>query len=177
MRKKSGDVERLKKDDEDGRLSWWEERCIYLLEMRWMQPRPLRVSRQKFGKETLDVVKTLLTDEHTLEEMQGNRLDFAVDPETLLVRYVISYYEGMYASVYAFDRYALVDGIQMPGRYALSTIYRRLKKDFHKRLKEEKKRFYYRALKFRFNVEYNKKLFKQPPSVAAGPNAWKPEKE
>ena len=85
--KEERECERTEDKDSDGRLSWWEAQCIYLLETRWMQPRPLRVSRQKFGKETLDVVETLVS-----YSGQQRRLDFLVDPETLLVRYVIDYY-------------------------------------------------------------------------------------
>ena len=150
----------------NSRLIWLKEPCIYLLETRWMQPRPLRVSKQKFGKETLDVVETLVS-----YSGQQRRLDFMVDPETLLVRYVVDYYEeGKPYEFYAFDRYTLADGVQMPGRVALP-------QDGYKDLKRKRKRFYYTPLKFRFNVKYNKRLFKQPPSVAAGPDAWKPEKE
>ena len=155
---------KAEKDDDDGRLSWLEAPCKYLLETRWMQPRPLRVSRQKFGRETLDVVETLVS-----YSGQQRRLDFMVDPETLLVRYVIDYYKDKPYEFHAFDRYALVDGIQMPSRWAWLGGYKYLKK--------KRKRFYYIPLKFRFNVEYNKRLFKQPPSVAAGPDAWKPEEE
>jgi hypothetical protein len=120
----------------------------------------------------LDVVETLVSYSETGDQ---ERIDFLVEPETLLVRYVIDYYkdkEGKYKDkpyeFHAFDRYTLVDGIKMPSRWDLLVGgYKELKK---------KKRYYY-PLKFRFNVEYNKRLFKQPPSVAAGPDAWKPEKE
>jgi hypothetical protein len=132
--------------------------CVYLLETKWLQPKPTRVERTKIDKEQLDVVETHLYDSTIgIDE----RLDFAVEPETLLVRWVVRYYNGKPLFYYYFDRYTTVEGIQMPLRYG------------DQRNFTEKK--YFIPLKFELNVKYNEQLFEKPPTVEAGSGAWKPK--
>lgn len=132
--------------------------CVYLLETKWLQPKPVRVERKKIDKELLDVVETQLSDPAIgIEE----RMDFAVEPETLLVRWVVEYYQGKPLSYYYFDGYTTVDGIQVPLRYG--------------DLWSFTERKYFMPLKFDFNVDYNKQLFEKPPTVEAGSDAWKPK--
>ena len=145
----------------DIRQEMLERACAYLLETKWLQPVPLRVMRQRIGKENLDVVETRLRDADSgLDE----RMDFVIEPESLLVRRVVVYYKGKPVFYYCFDDYTIVDGIQMPRRTGKTTY----------RFWNEQCRYPY-ALKAQFNVEYNKTIFERPPSVAAGPEAWKPK--
>ena len=135
--------------------------CAHLLETKWMQPQPLRVTRQRVGGKLMDVIETLLRDAASGHE---ERMDFVVEPELLLVYRVVQYYEGEPVSFYCFDDYAAVDGIQMPRRTGKTNY----------RFWNEQCRYPY-ALKAQFNVDYDKSIFERPPSVAAGPQAWKPK--
>ena len=140
----------------------WErlrEACAYLLEINWLQPTPLRVTRQRIGKKLMDVIETRLHDAETERE---ERMDFVVEPESLLVYRVIQYYEGKPLSYYCFDDYTTVDGIQMPRRTG----------DIDYQFWNKECRYPY-ALKVQFNVDYDRRIFERPPSVEAGPEAWK----
>jgi len=146
----------------DIRREMLERACAYLLETKWLRPVPLRVTRQRVGGKLMDVVETRLRDaESGLDE----RMDFVVEPESLLVYRVVRYYKGKPLSFYCFDDYAAADGIQMPRRMG----------DIDYPLWNKECRYPY-ALKTQFNVEYDEKLFERPPSVEAGAEAWKPKR-
>ena len=131
--------------------------CIYLPETKRLQPRPIRYERKKIGEEQLDIIEAHLYDSTVgLDE----RMDFAVDRETLLVRWVVSYHKGKPLGHYYFDGYASVDGIQMPPRYG--------------NLRSFTDKKYFMPLNFQLNVEYDKQLFEKP-TVKSGSDAWKPK--
>ena len=146
----------------DIRREMLQEACAYLLETKWLQPKPLRVTQQRVGRERFDVVETLVRDaESGLDE----RMDFYVEPESLLVYRVVRYYEGKPNRYYCFADYVVTDSIQMPRR-AGRQVYRPelWSKPFFCGL---------HSLSARFNVDYDPRLFERPPSVAAGANAWR----
>ena len=140
------------------------EACSYLLDTRWCQPRPLRVTRLTIDDRKFDVVETRIEDKET---GYVDRIDFAVEPESLLVSRVFDYGGNPDRTeplgVICFDNYHLVDGIQMP-----QASYSRI---FHKLTDK----CYFHPLSVRTNVEYDKQLFEKPPTVEAGSNAWKPK--
>lgn len=152
-------TEELSRDIRWGTL---QEACAHLLENKWLQPKPLRVTRQRVGKNQMDVIETHLRDEVSGRE---ERLDFVVEPESLLVRRVLLYFKGKPLSYYCFDNYAPVSGILMPQRTG-KTSYRFW----------EKQNCLFYSLAVRFNVEYDPGVFEHPPTVAAGPEAWKPKR-
>ena len=119
----------------------------YLLESRWIKPKPLKVSAEKIGSQVFDVVQT---------EFEGARYDFTLDRKTHLpIRFTFyTQYGGkVYTHVNTLTDYADVDGIQVP----LTTRM----EDGH----TEK-------LSIMFNVEYDEDIFTKPLSIAAGPQAW-----
>ena len=142
------------------RETWLIEVCSFVLETKWLQPIPVRVSRQVVGKEKLDVIETYFPD---LEEYRNTRLDFYIDPESLVVRGVEQFDDkGNSWSYYSFDGHTEISGIVVPSQFR---IFRRV---------ADVKKGAYTPLTFQFNVDYDKELFDRPPSVKAGPDAWKP---
>jgi len=133
--------------------------CRFLLETKWLRPTPIRVTRKKLGKEQVDVVETRFT---TLSEYKNWRVDFYIDPESLVVKGVENYGDDEIAGRYtSFQGYTTVEGIDVPQKFGVSLSI----KDFSK--------IYYSSLSFRFNVDYDKRLFETSPSMNAGPDAWK----
>lgn len=133
----------------------------FLLETRWAQPKPVRVTRQKFRNEMLDVIETHFPGK--AEYYQDKREDFYVDPETLLVKAIVLYYKGRPNGYYIFDKYTTVDGIQMPTGFDDIIRIENINKPS------------YTPLNFRFNIEYDRELFERPPTKEAGADAWKPK--
>lgn len=153
----------VKMSGRDRQSSRWEmlaEAAAYLLETKWLQPVPLRVTRQRVGGKLMDVVETRLRD---AESGMDERMDFVVEPESLLVHRVVRYYKGKPLSFYCFADYAAVDGIQMPRRTG----------DIDYQLWDKECRYPY-PLKTQFNVDHDPRLFERAPSAEAGAEAWKP---
>lgn len=141
-----------------------QEASIFLLETRWLQPKPIRVTRQTIKKEEFDVVETLIpANNKGLYE----RMDFYIDAKSLLVQRVLEYDKEKPSGFNIFKDYILVDGIKMPshrGSYFYSQWNKKIK------LRPSTK------VKWEFNVEYNKQAFEKPPSVEAGADDWKPKR-
>lgn len=144
------------------RLKNLQEASIFLLETKWLQPKPIRVTRHKINREEFDVVETLIPANN---EGLFERMDFYIDPKSLLVQRVLEYYKGKPSGFNLFKDYVSVDGIKMPV-YSASYLYRHWNEKI--RLKSSTK------MKWNFNVEYNEQIFEKPPSVKAGADAWKP---
>ena len=145
----------------DYREGYLMEACAFLLETKWLKPTPNRVRQQIVGKQKLDVIETDFT---TLEKYRNWRLDFYIDPESLVVQGVEHYGDdGKSYSFYSFGRYTTVDGIQVPLEYV--DVYR----------VSELNKASLTPLTFQFNVDYDQKVFERPPSAEAGPDAWKPK--
>lgn len=135
--------------------------CTFLLETKWLRPTPIRVKRKKLGKEQFDVIETHFT---TLSEYRNWRVDFYIDPESLVVKGVEEYGgDEIAGSFISFEGYTTVDGIQVPQKFGTTFSV----KDFSK--------MKYAPLNFRFNVKYDENLFEIPPSPKAGSGAWRPK--
>lgn len=141
------------------RDGWLTDACIFFLETRWLKPTPLRVNRKNIGKDRLDVLETILPDLVTLKNW---RLDYYIEPETLIVRGAALYPKpGDIPEYYSFSEYVPVDGVMVPKAFVVLLGI------------SEPKKSSLIPLTFQFNVDYDEKLFEQAPSVDAGPNAWK----
>lgn len=130
--------------------------ATYVLEAKGVKPEPVRVSRVRDGKQVLDVIET---------RVNGERIDFAVEVEQMLVLKVMWYGQKVTRNepldTYLFSDYAPENGIQMPHGEQMVDDGDKMRK---------------RTLYFRFNVDYDKDFFKQPPPLSAGPDAWKPKR-
>lgn len=138
---------------------WMEEESIvWLLETRWFRPEPVRVTRQRVGKQQVDVIET---------NLDGKRFDFTVDIESLMILKVSRYGKVSQQRTRpwredVFKDYVAVDGIQMPAKDAL--------------LDDGKLGPWYTS-QFSFNVKYNPHLFDVPPHLTLSPDAWKPKSQ
>jgi hypothetical protein len=143
----------------DGDPQGWmdKESVVLLLETRWVKPEPLKVTRQRRGRQTVDVIETKVGDE---------RIDFTVEVESLLVqnvaRYSPQYKNGerpWHSTLY--DGYVNVDGIQMPTRVCLAD--------------PDGVARYWRPVSYRLDVGYDPSLFDSTPQLSAGAEAWRPK--
>jgi hypothetical protein len=108
----------------------------------------LQVDVGSRGLRPVDVVQTTVN---------GKRVDFGLDPKTHLL-VTVSYYDVVRGKTYvtslALSDYVEISGIKVPQtiKYDDGTEYNQ---------------------SYQFNVEYNQDLFIKPPSIEAGPEAWK----
>lgn len=141
----------------------WPKRLIqdpvlYLMETRWIRPKPLRTRTEGKGKKQQDVVET---------EVGQLRLDFYLDRKTHLpVKVITEDYHGDPAMprrmdlLVTFEDYLEVDGIQMPRRITRQPLLTRVVRRDTERAR------------YRFNVAYDEKIFNQPISKKAKSNDW-----
>lgn len=127
------------------------DQVCYLLETRWVKPVPIKVEKERIGWKKFDVL-------HAEVEAYGERsyVVFYFDPRTHLPSKVgfkhvedAKYYYWVYMS-----DYVEIGGIQMPQKvsYKPGPMI---------------------PANFEINVEYDPTIFERPPSIAAGPEAWK----
>lgn len=131
---------------------------LWLLETKWFQPEPIKVTRARIEHQLVDIIETVF---------RGERLDFTVDAESLMVLRVSRYgkLEEKASKPWreeAFKDYAAIDGIQMPQKYGL--------------IDSGKVTFWYTP-QFSFNVSYDPHFFDTPPPLSAGLDAWKPKSQ
>ena len=124
-----------------------EAQLFYLLETRWVKPTPVSVSKGEVRGRRADVVRTILGD---------RTVDFYLDRETRLPLRValISRLDGKVYQYKTFSEYADVGGIQVPLVVRL---------DGGGKL----------PTSFQFNVEYDRRIFEEPPSALAASDAWR----
>lgn len=139
----------------DYRNDWLTDACIFFLETKWLQPKPLRVTRRTLGREQLDMLETTLAD--------GALLNYYIEPESLIVRGAAlhSSTSDKVPRFHVFDSYTTVEGISVPKAFAVLLDIKPAKKSAMV------------PLTFQFNVDYDETLFERPPSFAAGPDAWR----
>lgn len=132
----------------------------YLLETKWVKPELLSAKTDRFGLHTVDVVRTMLRDNVEGFVPENKYIDFAFDRQTHLpIR--VSYYhkrgdEEVLDVAENLSDYTEVSGIKVPQK---SGVDGRVDK-----------------IRIQINVKYNEEIFTNPPSVAAGPEAWRPKK-
>jgi hypothetical protein len=122
----------------------------YLLETKWLKPVLIRVSTARIGRRSVDVVQTTVGDK---------RVDFALDRETHLPMRVSYYHtrggESVLDVAEDLSDYTETSGIKVPQS-------RRVGDSLDK-------------VRIQINVAYNQDIFSKPPSIAAGPAAWRPK--
>src|SRR6185369_389422 len=132
-----------------GRMSYMINRQLdYLMETRWVKPIPVSVERGKVGGHPVDIIHTVIK-----EFPQGaERISFVLDRKSHLALQVIYHtitFGQEYSGGLRLSDYTEVNGIQMPTKVdGFKTSYQ-------------------------FNVEYDQRVFEQPPSPEAGLAAWK----
>ena len=124
------------------------DQLSFLLETQWLKPTVVKASTGRIGPRLVDIVQTVV---------EGERVDFAFDPKTHLP-VKVSYYDIVNGKTYineqSFSDYTKVSGIQLPQMIVYG--------DGSK----------YKA-RFQLNVEYDEKIFDNPPPIEAGPEAWR----
>ena len=141
----------------------WTQRLIqdpalYLMETRWVRPKPVRTRTEGKGKKQQDVIEA---------EVGQLRLDFYLDRKTHLPAKVVTEESPgeprlprRMDLMVTFEDYAEVDGIQMPRRLIREPL-----------LTEVVRRDTERA-KYRFNVAYDEKIFTHPIPKNAKSKDW-----
>jgi len=131
-----------------GKETLLETQIYFLLETKWIKPIPINFTTEKVRGKLTDVVKTIINDKP---------VNFFFDKEThLVVKIAYLNDKGKPYSFVTFSDYVLVDGIQIPTKVGYESNSKIL-------------------INIKFNVDYDKTLFETPPTVAAGPDAWKPK--
>lgn len=135
-----------------------------LLETKWLQPNPIRVTTQKLFNKRVDVIETHVPK---LKGHPSCRIDFYIEPETLEVLGHIEYREGSNKDHFhtLYGAYKDIEGIKVP------ISYQRASGRFPK--KKNLKNF--TKMEIRLNVEYDKGLFDRLPRIKDGPHGWKPK--
>jgi hypothetical protein len=133
----------------------WEEsgilitQVMYFMETNWAKPLPMVVHRGEVKKQIVDIVQT---------QVNGKRVDFALDPKTHLPMRIIFYgmLNGAEAPIVVTDLsdYVEVNGIKVPQRAT----------------PENGSTFRSKVL---INVDYNENIFVKPVMIEVGPEAWK----
>lgn len=120
-----------------------------LMETKWNQPIPEKLTSGKIRKQKVDVIQTSIV---------GQRIDFALNQKTHLPVKVIAYLNDKPSySARVFD-YVDIDGIKMPSKLILES--------------ESGNSEY--NLSYQFNVEYNEEIFKSPPlPVETAAEVWR----
>jgi hypothetical protein len=138
----------------------WEDSTLlntqlfYFMETKWVKPVPVAVHRGEVRKRAVEIVQT---------QVNGHRVDFALDPQTHLPVRITSYNklitggEGFTISNVDISEYVEVNGIKVP----------------LKATPENGSTF---NSKVQINVGYNEEIFVKPTTIEAGPEAWRPKK-
>jgi hypothetical protein len=129
----------------------------YLLETRWVKPELVSARTERIVRRTVDVVRTTVRDEIEGFAPENKYIDFAFDRETHLPICVRYYHrrgdEEVLDVAENLSDYTEVNGIKVPQKSEVDG-------------KVDK-------ISIQLNVPYNEDIFTKPPSVAAGPEAWK----
>jgi hypothetical protein len=129
----------------------------YLLETRWLKPELISASTERIGQRMVEVVHTTLRDEIDGFVPENKYIDFAFDRETHLPIRVSYFHKRGDTKVLDvaenLSDYTEVNGIKVPQKGEVDGSVEKIR--------------------IQINVPYNADIFTKPPSVAAGPEAWK----
>jgi len=129
----------------------------YLLETKWLKPELVSAKTERIRRRTVDVVRTTLRDDVEGFSPENKYIDFAFDRETHLLIRVSYYHKRGYEEVLDvaenLSDYTEVNGIKVPQKSEVGGSIEKIS--------------------IQINVPYNEDIFTKPPSVAAGPEAWK----
>ena len=125
---------------------------VYLMETPWLKPVPVKTRTEHIGFKKVDVVET---------SVERDRVDYYLDRTTHLPVRVVTHYasknETGLTRTYVLEEYKEVNGIQMPHTVNAQGLKQRVT--------------------YQINVPYNKELFECPPTIEAGPDAWRPKRQ
>jgi hypothetical protein len=129
----------------------YDVQLLYFMETRWVKPIPFNVVKGKARGRQVDIVQVRVKG-YPYGPVEIEKLGYAIDPKSQLPIQMIYYWhkEGkeMTAPVDLSD-YVDVSGIKIPQKVSGA------------------------KRKYQINVEYNERVFGQPPNVEAGIEAWK----
>lgn len=124
----------------------------YLLETKWLKPVVMKAIKGRVGLRQVEIVQTKVHDE---------RMDFAFDRESHLLVQVSSYHGRdtgeMLDNVISFSNYTDVNGLKVPSKVTYEDGI-----DYE--------------VSFQFNVTYDPGVLVNPPTIEAGPEAWRPKR-
>jgi hypothetical protein len=132
----------------------------YLMETKWLKPKVIGVDEATFERRNVDVVHTMLKDEVEGFLSEDLYIDFSIDRQTHLP-VEISYSRMKYGEKGSWNEtilsgYVDLNGIEVPLKETIDGVTDRIR--------------------VQLNVEYDEELFSKPPSIAAGPEAWRVKK-
>jgi len=132
----------------------------YLMETKWLKPKVMGLDEATLGKRKVDVVHTLLKDDVEGFLSEDLYIDFSIDRKTHLavrVRYSRMKFgeKGSWNEI-TVSGYVDVNGIKVPLDETIEGVTGRIS--------------------VQLNVNYDEGLFSKPPSIAAGPEAWRVKK-
>ncbi len=123
----------------------------YFMETKWVKPIPISVHKAKLGRNSVDIVQTIVKGYPTKDGNDEERIAFALDQKTHLPLKVIYYtvtFGKKYSGGIPLSDYVDVAGIQMPSKvYDLRSIYQ-------------------------INVDYDEQILVRDPNVEAGIKQW-----
>jgi hypothetical protein len=130
------------------------------METKWLKPKVMGLDEATLGKRKLDVVHTLLKDDVEGFLPEDLYIDFWIDRETHLP-VKVSYSRMKYGEKGSWNEITLsgyvdVNGIKVPLNETIEGVTDRIS--------------------VQLNVDYDQELFSKPPSIAAGPEAWRVKK-
>jgi hypothetical protein len=138
----------------------------YLLETQWIKPVPVKVYNGSIGHRPVDIIQTIVRyPDAPRANPNGHRVDFHLDKQSHLPLEVAfpsrdsdgtNYGRGTYYVTFA--DYADVNGIPMPRKVGY--------------LADKPGT----SVSVQVNVEYDPGIFECPPSLKAGPDAWRARK-
>lgn len=145
---KTVNLESMESNQENTHLSG----LVYnLMETKWNQPVPEKVTIGKAGNQQVYIVQTILL---------GKRIDFFLNRKTHLPIKIIGYSNQQIEYDAEFSDYVDVDGIKMLSQYVLGGS-----NGFNKTIYK---------VTYQFNVQYNEDIFTSPPlPVESAAEAWK----
>lgn len=131
---------------------------LYLMVTNWMDPKPLRVRKERLGLKRLDVIEV---------DANGWPVDYYLDPKTLLPIQVVSAYgqmsheKGEKEQVVKLEDYAPVDGVMMPRKLSYSYTYANARRRWTENVSYE------------LNPAYDSQFFEHPPTPRTLPDSWR----
>lgn len=131
-----------------GNVELTRVQLYFLLETKFVKPLPFDATIENSKERNVYVVKTMF---------EGEQINFYFDVKTYTLMKVahVGDNDKPYRII-KFSDYISLNNIQIPTRVSYKSDYKSL-------------------TNIKFNVDYNKTLFEIPPTVAAGPDAWKPK--
>jgi len=129
----------------------------YLMETKWLKPKVVGLNESSLRKRKVEVVHTVLTDHVEGFAPENIYIDFWIDRKThlpLKVTYTLTTLgqRGSPTDI-GFPEYVDMNGIKVPSKTEIDGVRN--------------------SVVVELNVSYDEKLFSRPPSIAAGPDAWK----